>query len=98
MALTREIELKLDSAGLIAYFNNNTVAWQAAAQDAYDYAKKAIGNAPVRPDDVAKPLRSVVEIHPGLKTILDRERLSQKYWIDHFTSLVIDRAWPNLRK
>ena len=35
MALTREIELKLDSAGLIAYFDDNAVAWQAAAQDAH---------------------------------------------------------------
>jgi hypothetical protein len=98
MALTRDIELRLERAGLIAFFNENRPAWQAAAQDAYDYTKKAFGDAPVRQDDIAKPLRGVVEIHAGLRTALDKKKNSQKYWIDFFSSLVIDRAWDALKK
>jgi hypothetical protein len=52
----------------------------------------------VRPDDVAKTLRPVVEIDKALRGELDKKKLSQKYWIDFFTSLVIDRAWPTLNK
>ncbi len=48
MALTREIELRLERASLIKYFNANRAAWQAAAQDAFDYTKKAFAGAPIR--------------------------------------------------
>jgi hypothetical protein len=98
MALTLEIEQRLTRAGLVAHFNTNRAAWQANAQDAYDYAKKAFDGAQVRPDDVAKTLRPVVEIEKGLRLVLDQKRLSQRYWIDYFTSLVIDRSWPTLKK
>ena len=32
-----------------------------------------------RPDDIAKPLRMVVEIHKGLRAELDKKKKSQKY-------------------
>jgi hypothetical protein len=98
MALTLDIEQRLTRAGLVNHFNANHAAWQANAQDAYDYTKKHFDGAPVRPDDVAETLRPVVEIDKGLRLVLDQKRLSQKYWIDYFTSLVIDRAWPTLKK
>ena len=98
MALTRETELRLERVSLITYFNANKAAWVAAAQDAYDYTKKAFGTAPIREDDIVKPLRGVVEIHDGLRKVLDQKRLSQKYWIDYFNSLVIDRSWKSLKK
>jgi hypothetical protein len=37
MSLTREMEQRLDRAGLIGHFNTNQAAWQANCQDAYDY-------------------------------------------------------------
>jgi hypothetical protein len=98
MALTREVELRLERGGLVAYFTANQAAWQAACQDAYDYTKKAFDGAQVREDDIAKPLRSFVEIHPGLRKKLDDKKLSQKYWIDYFNSLVIDKCWNHLKK
>jgi hypothetical protein len=98
MALTREIELKLERAKLVAFYMAHQAAWQAAAQDAYDYTKKAFAGAPVRQDDIAKPLRGFVEIHAGLRATLDAGKHSQKYWIDYFTSLVIDRSWATLKK
>lgn len=98
MALTQEIDQKLERAGLIAYFTANQAAWQANVQDAYDYTKKAFSGAKIRPDDVAKTLRPVVEIDKALRRTLDQKKLSQKYWIDYFNFLVIDRAWDSLSK
>jgi hypothetical protein len=97
MALTLEIEQRLERYGLVAYFDANRAAWQDNAQDAYDYTKKAFAGAQVRPDDVAKTLRPAVEIDKNLRRALDAKKLSEKYWIDFFTSLVIDRAWPTIR-
>ena len=98
MSLTREMEGRLDRAGLIAHFNANQPAWQGNCQDAYDYTKKALGGGTIRPDDVAKPLRAAVEIDTALRQVLDTKKLSQKYWIDFFTALVIDRTWDSLTK
>lgn len=98
MALTREIEQRLERGGLIAHFSANTPKWQANCQDAYDYTKKAFAGQTVRPDDVAKALRAAVEIDVPLRTVLDGNKLSQKYWIDFFTALVIERTWGALTK
>ena len=98
MALTLEIEQRLTRAGLVAHFDTHRVAWLANAQDAYDYTKKAFDGAQVREDDVAKTLRPVVEIDKALRTALDKKKLSQKYWIDFYTSLVVERSWPTLKK
>jgi hypothetical protein len=98
MALTLDIAQRLTRAGLIAHFEANRAAWQDNAQDAYDYTKKGFDGEQVRPDDVAKALRPVVEIDKGLRIALDKRKLSQKYWIDFYTSLVIDSSWPALKK
>ena len=98
MALTLEVEMRLERAGLIAFFAANEAAWRGVAQDAYDYTKKQFDGAAVRQDDIAKALRPVVEVHKGLRDELDKKKLSQKYWIDFFTSLIIDRSWEGLRK
>ena len=34
----------------------------------------------------------------NLRQVLDSNKLSQKYWIDFFTALVIDRTWDSLSK
>lgn len=98
MALTLEIDQRLERAGLVAYFTAHQAAWQTVAQDAFDYTKKQFAGAVVRQDDIAKALRPVVEIDKRLRAELDKKRLSQKYWIDFFTSLVIDRTWNTLKK
>lgn len=98
MGLTREMEQRLERGGLIAHFNGHTAQWQANCQDAYDYTKKAFAGQPVRPDDVAKALRAAVEIDGPLRLVLDGNKLPQKYWIDFFTALVIDRTWDALAK
>jgi hypothetical protein len=98
MALTREIELHLERVSLVAYFNANEAAWRKAAQNAYDYTKTAFDGGMVREDDIAKSLRTVIEVHRGLRKVLDAKRLSQKYWLDRFNDLVVDRSWDTLKK
>jgi len=98
MALTLEIEQRLERAGLIAHFDGRQTAWQRVVQEAYNYTKKQFGGAQIRPDDVAKLVRPVVEIDKSLRSALDKKKLSQKYWIDFFTSLIIDRTWTAIQK
>lgn len=98
MALDLEKEQALDRNGLIAHYNATSDHWKGTAQDAYDYTKKTFGGQPVRQDDVAKALRGAVSVDPPLRTELDKKKLRQKYWIDHFTDLVLDRTWATLQK
>lgn len=98
MALTLEMEQRLDRAGLVTHYGTKEAAWQAVAQTSYDYIKGQFAGAAVRPDDIAKVLRPVVEVNKELRTILDAKKLSQKYWIDYFTNLIIDRTWVNINK
>lgn len=98
MALTREIEQALERNGLIRHYDGHNAAWQTTCQDAYDYTKKTFAGQPVRPDDVAKALRGAVEVDTALRRELDAKKLRQKYWVDHFTALVIDRTWGGLIK
>jgi hypothetical protein len=50
----------------------------------------------VRPDDVAKALDPIIEVHEGLRDELNESKLTQKYWIAYFTDLVIDRCWKEI--
>jgi hypothetical protein len=98
MALTLEIDQRLQRFGLIDYFVTRQTGWQAVAQEAYDYAKKQFGGAQIRPDDLAKFVRPVVEIDKDLRGVFDAKKCSQKYWIDYFTSLIVDRTWASIKK
>lgn len=98
MALTLEKLQRLERVGLVKYYDDNAGAWLAASRDAYDYVKKGFGGEKVRPDDVNSPLRSIVGIDKALRTFLNKGKLSQKYWIDDFTVLVLDRTWEEITK
>jgi hypothetical protein len=98
MSLTQQMEQSLERVKLIDFFIANQAAWHASCQEAYDYMKKGFKGAMVRQDDVAKSLRAVVEIDKSLRNTLDAKKLSQKYWIDYFNALVIDRCWDTLKK
>ena len=99
MALTLDKEQKLESAGLIAFFENDQAMWTDLAQSAFIYVK---GNFPadsqIRRDDIAKALIPVVEVTEGLQAYLSANKLKQKYWVGHFTDLVIDRTWDVISK
>ena len=99
MALTLEAEQKLEDVGLIAFFLENETQWVAVLQDCHDYVRKMFKHgAMIRHDDVAKFLRPSMEVDDGLQDELSKRRLTQKYWIGHFTDLVIDRCWDQIRR
>lgn len=88
MALTLNVMQQLERAGLVAYFQAHKGVWEENAQDAYDYTKKAFDGERVRPDDVAKTLRPVVEIDKGLRRALD-----QKKGLSQSTGLTTSPVW-----
>jgi len=97
MALTLEAEQRLENVGLIEFFDVHKPIWLKAAQETHQFLK---GNFPfdstIRPDDVAKALRPVLEVNEELRQKLNEEKLKQKFWISDFTDLIIDRTWPEI--
>lgn len=96
MALTLEKQIRLDSAGVTAYFNTNRPAWKTAAKRAYDYIKTGFAGQPVRIDDVVEPLVSVVEIDKSYRDLRNKKKLTQKYWIADFAEYVLDQVWDEI--
>lgn len=97
MALTLEVEQRLEDVGLIAFYQRDEAAWLGAVRDTRDYVVRGFPEgARVRQDDVAKALVIVLEVHEGFKDYRDRETLRPKYWIRHFADLLVDRTWDRL--
>ncbi len=97
MALTLDVEQRLEAVELIGFFNENRDAWTAIAKDTYEFVRKHFPEgSKIRHDDVAKALRPVVEVDENLQDALHEKRLSQKYWVTFFTDLVIDRTWNEI--
>jgi hypothetical protein len=97
MALTLEVEQRLEAVNLIAFFNAEHNVWQGLAKESYDFVRRNFPDgATVRHDDVAKALLPVLAVHPLLKNYLDEKRLGQQYWVRYFCDLVIDRCWNEI--
>jgi hypothetical protein len=98
MALTLVAEQRLTKAGLVDLFDQNQAAYTAAAKSTADFIK---GNFPagatIRPDDVSKALYPVIEVNELLKTTLSAKKLTEKYWVQFFTDLIIDRVWDQIK-
>jgi hypothetical protein len=99
MALTLEKELRLNSAGLIKFFDKDQKPWTVLAKRSHDYVRRNFTpDSRVRPDDVAKVLEPLIEVNKDLRNYLDAKKLKQKYWVRDFTDLVIDRTWTEISK
>ena len=99
MALTLDKEQKLESAGLIDFFENDQVMWTDLAKGSHEYLKGNFpGDSQVRPDDVAKVLEPIIEVNEELRAYLSANKLKQKYWNSYFTDLIIDRTWAKINK
>jgi hypothetical protein len=99
MALTLEKEQRLGAAELIEFFEKEQKIWKDLAKRSYDYVHRNFPtNSRVRPDDVAKALEPIIEVSTKLRDYLNANKLKQKYWIQDFTDLVIDRTWADISK
>ena len=97
MALTLQVEQRLQALSLIKLFEDRKPEWLASAQGSYDFVKENFPeDATVRRDDVAKALKPIIEVNVVLKTYLAQRKATQKYWITDFTDLIIDRVWNTI--
>ncbi len=97
MALTLEADQKLEAVGLTKFFEKDKDAWRQAVKDTKDFVKSHFPDgAKIRPDDVAKGLVPILEVHEQFKEFLDQHKLRGKFWIKDFADLMIDRTWDKL--
>lgn len=98
MALTLEAEQRLHDVELDKFFEKDKASWTATVQDTKDFiAKKFPGGAKIRPDDVAKAIYPILEVHEAFKDFREEEKLRGKFWIKDFADFIIDRTWPDLK-
>ncbi|WP_139189226.1 hypothetical protein [Thalassobaculum litoreum] len=97
MALTLEVEQKLENAGLVRFFEKDKGVWLDVAQSSYDYIKGNFPDkSPIRPDDIQGSLKEVLNVNEDLQKFLSGKKLTQKYWFGHFADLIIDRVWGEI--
>lgn len=98
MGLIAEVELELRDAGLIQFFDDHRVAFQAMAETAHSYAVSYVEptGLPVRRDDVAGSLVFALETNELLRDFLATNHLRQKYQYRRFADLILDRLWEEL--
>jgi hypothetical protein len=100
VALTAAKVKDLQDRGFLTLFADHGVLWEAKATQAYAYAQKLVtaSGQPVRPDDVLPLLVPALILTEELRTFLEDNRLTQKYWRDYFAEFIIDTLWKDLSK
>jgi len=97
MALTLEVEQRLQRVNLVQFFEAHRASWLQDARETYEFLERNFPDpVTIRPDDVAKPLRPIIEVDQRLNAELARKKLGQKYWIKDFVDLIIDRTWNEI--
>ncbi len=97
MSLTLVIERELREAGLVKFYDGNSAPWEKLAAETYDYVKSHFpAGAKIRRDDVAGALIAYLTPDESLTDFLKTEKLSQKYWYQRFSDLIIDRTWERI--
>jgi hypothetical protein len=100
MALTLEKEQRLRNAGFFDLFEREKSLWTAMAREAYSYTKLYVerAKAQVRMDDVVGPLAEGLRVTGTLAEYLDARKLKEKYWVEWFGELIVEKLWSELRK
>jgi hypothetical protein len=96
--LTADVEMNLDAAGLIDFYNDRCDAFKAIATRSYSYTYENVHptGLPVRKDDVAKSLVDALIINEDLRDYLAGKKLRQQHWYQRFADLILDRLWKEL--
>jgi hypothetical protein len=100
MALTAAKVKDLEDKGFLRLFDEHRDLWETKAREAYAYAETLIGptGEPVRPDDVLELLVPALVLSGAIRSFLDDNRLTQKYWRTYFGEFILDRLWQDLTK
>jgi hypothetical protein len=99
VALTLEAEQQMRAVGLIEFYEQDADAWLDTVRDATDFVRRNFPDgAVIRPDDVAKAMVTILEVHEAFQTFRKTEKLRPKYWNRHFADLLIDRTWQQINR
>lgn len=97
MALTLQVQQRLERVELTNFFEGSKPTWVALARKVHNFvASNYPVGATIRRDDVAQNLLPFVLVDTSLTNALDERRLKQKYWKADFCDLVIDRCWNTI--
>ena len=97
MGLDLEQEQRLRNEGFVDFFEETEQDWQAVALRGYQYMHQGFPEgAAVRQDDVVKAIEPIVEVDPRFQEHKSEQRLSQKYWVEYFANLIVDRCWATI--
>lgn len=93
MALTEAKIKDLTDKKFDALYDAHKAEWKALAKTAQKHAKENItgGNDP-RPDDVAKALYPMLEVHEVLRAHQEDNRARARRFVEWFVEYVIDQA------
>ena len=98
MALTLEAEQRMESVGMIEFYEANANAWFATVQESKKFVTRDFPDgALIRRDDVAKALIPILEVHETFQDFRNEKKFRPKYWIRDFADLLIDRTWEKLK-
>src|SRR5947209_3396854 len=92
MALTEAVRLRMEANEFGPLFEEHRANWTLMAEQARELMAGQMDHAPAV-DDVRKALLPLVEINPVLREFLQREKLTQKYWIGDFTDYILHRIY-----
>lgn len=99
MALTLDVEQKLEDVGLIGLFTDSKPKWITLARQSNNFVKSTFPiDATIRRDDVAKALHPIIEVEQDFGDFRAENKLTQQYWIKHFVDLIIDRSWDTINQ
>jgi hypothetical protein len=93
MALTESKIKDLEDKNFDQLYVNHKAVWDTMAKTARDYARVNItgGRAP-RPDDVAKVLFPMLQVHDEVRKHQDDNKARAKRFVEWFVEYVIDKA------
>jgi hypothetical protein len=93
LSSTQTTLLKLEGKDFGTLFTDNVDEWTTMAEEARTLMAGRIANGEPTVDDIKKVLLPLVEIHPKLADFMAKSRLTQKYWVGHFTDYVLHRVY-----
>ena len=97
MALKLKVEQDLEKVGLTGLFEEHRPDWLGFAQRTYQHVRANFPpDATVRRDDVAEFLAPLLRVNDDLTDFLDGAKLTQKYWVNYFVDLILDRCWGEI--
>jgi len=97
MSLTLRVEQRLTAVGLVVFYDGSASAWKDLAKKSHDFVIATFPkHAIVRQDDLKELLIPLLEVNKSLGEFLKQNKLTQRYWVEYFAELILDRTWQSI--